>query len=552
MTPSTPAGQSVPDYVEYTGTFIGTDLRLYAKTSLDTQVVTLSNLSLTDSQNHTLISGLTLSTNGTAANYQALWLADPALSSGFTLTGNATFTWAGTRPTNSNMHFQVTTGAFSALTVEDAVNGFKRTDFSDQQESTALPLLANSAAGYGKAKFNWNSPLHGVDSYSYVLVDAATGLEYVSEVSPSDDYSGTALLGEWVDLNHIKSGDYVLRATAGNEQREVPIAVTKYELRWTQDEKVQSTNGEIKKNDAIDNAVLSVEAGRPIGIQYVLAGGAAIAGKKWDISGNTVKSYEATIAQATATQLVNELVNSDSLQFYWTEGSAAGLQREVAVIATVEGKVVTLVKATFNVKMPTPQVTSVTNSVRIGTHFNPGETWLYFGNDQTDFFANPIQENVTPGITFSAPRPNEFAGTFNWIQIYSENRFLTTNQGFSQARTGTGLDTARLVPFYNAIEDSMTTNDTPGSQLNTSTNELVYLRIDDAATMYLVYTPPQPGSIPVAVAKVDWSWSGTATFDGSNWTLSNALNAVNPAGVAASGVVLWDRNVGQNSWISIP
>lgn len=99
--------------IEYTGNFRGNDLRMYVKAPIGAYAVELTDLTLTNSEGITLKSNFSLSTANTSGNYRAAWVSDASLISGFTLTGKATFNWAGTRPQNSQLHFQILTGKWS-------------------------------------------------------------------------------------------------------------------------------------------------------------------------------------------------------------------------------------------------------------------------------------------------------------------------------------------------------------------------------------------------------------------------------------------------------
>lgn len=61
----------------------------------------------------------------------------------------------------------------------------------------------------------------------------------------------------------------------------------------------------------------------------------------------------------------------------------------------------------------------------------------------------------------------------------------------------------------------------------------------DQAEMFLMYRPPGSNACWVPLRQVPWSWSGSATLSGLNWTLSNYSVSPNPASISTCFHPTW-------------
>ncbi|RJR28064.1 MAG: hypothetical protein C4574_05360 [Candidatus Latescibacterota bacterium] len=97
-------------FIQFGDIFVRTRA-VYAGTS-----VVVSDLAL-DGQN------VGASSSATGPGLDILWISGGQLSDGFTLTGNAVFSWTGTPPGQSNLAFQIKVAKLAVIGVEDGTWG---------------------------------------------------------------------------------------------------------------------------------------------------------------------------------------------------------------------------------------------------------------------------------------------------------------------------------------------------------------------------------------------------------------------------------------------
>lgn len=79
--------------------------------------------------------------------------------------------------------------------------------------------------------------------------------------------------------------------------------------------------------------------------------------------------------------------------------------------------------------------------------------------------------------------------------------------------------------------------------------------VNDRFRVYLLYKPNLPNAIWVALQRIEWSWTASASKDaGGNWSVGEgAAYSPVPSGtgtrvVAASEFPIWTANVNQLTW----
>jgi hypothetical protein len=278
----------------------------------------------------------------------------------------------------------------------------------------------------------------------------------------------------------------------------------------------------------ITDTTTNVIVGQQISLSAAVNPPITIQSPQWTIPGTRIGNYVVTYTNPTSatsgvvTQLTTANLSQSSITFYWVDG---GENREVKYSFTSGGKSYSG-KATFNVKRPTVEVTTVTGTVVVAQPF--GQLELVYGNV------------FIPGIKFTRANlsiPMGFSGDTYWVQVANVTRTRRRNDGTDDIFTGSGLDNR----FSYSVNDpnATQTNDSPGLAL---TSDYTNASVTDSYQMWLMFKPSSTGSIYVPLRKVDWSWSGTATRSGSQWTLTNSSNTQNPASADSTTHPTWTTN----------
>jgi hypothetical protein len=140
-------------------------------------------------------------------------------------------------------------------------------------------------------------------------------------------------------------------------------------------------------------------------------------------------------------------------------------------------------------------------------------------------------------------------GTLGFLQVvplqsatvFDQNGLELTKQppGYVKCLDVKQNDTAPY-PYYSYSGQPNFTNDSPGYPLG-YTNGQIYPNAASFGAggnynMYLMFQPNTPNSIMVPLAVIPWSWSGGATLNGQNWTLTTNTNQAAPTGSIPAAV----------------
>jgi hypothetical protein len=87
----------------------------------------------------------------------------------------------------------------------------------------------------------------------------------------------------------------------------------------------------------------------------------------------------------------------------------------------------------------------------------------------------------------------------------------------------------------------LSSEDTPSDLLDASV--FVEVTRSDEFRTYVMFRSDKPGSIPVALGRLEWNWKGTAVLDKKQWTLKSGSDSFSkdPAGVKIASVPQADR-----------
>jgi hypothetical protein len=264
----------------------------------------------------------------------------------------------------------------------------------------------------------------------------------------------------------------------------------------------------------------------------------------WTIPGDTIADYTHDNSSGF-TSPTSDFLTQQSLLYYWTDGTPAGVAREVSVTVTVGGKQYTA-KAEFTVTKPSASITTATDQV----HGGPGHDLNGNPDYVVDFGNGP-----TPGITFTGSGVNAaaFPGTESWLQLVdsSSSGYVDgTGQKWIDdfnGTTGPWLNTTDPYPANPA--NPLSTQDSPGQPIP---NSYEFWIKAESFSMYLMYTPaaaaPGFASIEVPLERADWDWS-FAAVNTIGWSLLYGAYSVNP-GTSVSTEPVWLHNIqGQDRYI---
>lgn len=303
----------------------------------------------------------------------------------------------------------------------------------------------------------------------------------------------------------------------------------------------------------VDSSIKAVIGGK---ITWTIkgVGGKATEGR-WSVNGVTpvVGGYTQSGSSATLQPAVQTA--GSSVTWYWAKTGTI----EVTAKAVVEGHTC---QRNVTVTVVAPQIISFdakTDEVKVAKCTIPGTGGtalsLTFGGDTV---------TQKPGIKWTAKviGPQYSTGEFAFTQLMKIHRRRRTTEGKWETNTSNGayvLDEVEHYPFEEGGEDEKETascmeqemlklvsEDSPASALYRSLGNRseVYdkVEVDDAFRTYLMFRPK--GGIWVAVALLEWSWSGEAEYDTetSTWILGTNDHSASPSGSAQVAFPLWTNN----------
>jgi len=300
----------------------------------------------------------------------------------------------------------------------------------------------------------------------------------------------------------------------------------------------------------ITNTTHDEIVGKRINLQgQVLPVGLDISAHQWTIPGSVIADFHVGQGDPengpyTPGEVVPlEDLTQDSVEFYWHDG---GDGRQVHYSITIGEDTLDCV-ATFDVKRPQAEVTTVTRSVEVNEDPNSAEWFLALR------FGTP-EQGGEPGIEFhgTVTMPNGFSGETCYCQLYNQNHRLRLEQPLSpwQEAVGEGLDNDfpyKRLHWSVAIDPTPETDDTPALEL---TDGADLGEVSDSATMWLMFKPEGDDSIWVPLRRVDWWWQGRALkqADGT-WELDWGANSIEPEDADTTSYPTWTYNIEMIEWV---
>jgi len=250
----------------------------------------------------------------------------------------------------------------------------------------------------------------------------------------------------------------------------------------------------------ISNSLTTVAVGKqiPLSASVNLSSGVTVASQSWTIPGNIVGvPYAALPNKEIITPITSEQLASSAVSFNWLDPAD---NRQVTYTYTLSNGQAGYVQASFDILAPTPQdptlplVTTELGSVGI----------LGFPPDKLSFGGV-----FTPGITFTSnvQSPLGYAGNLYWIQLVnSDDLEKTKSDGAKTTCTASGLDNV----WPNATWPYRTyVTDTPQTFLR---DEYSQESVAESFTMYLLWQPSLPHSVPAPLGFISWGWSAAASL----------------------------------------
>jgi hypothetical protein len=154
-----------------------------------------------------------------------------------------------------------------------------------------------------------------------------------------------------------------------------------------------------------------------------------------------------------------------------------------------------------------------------------------------------------PGMTFhvylNLP-PSGYSGIFTWDQIRTDSWVRTPATGSARTCTApsnpSGLSTGQDTSYPYAVGDQ--TQDSPYVSLYATDIETSRTF---SATMYAMWDPHLPNSIPVPLGYIQWNFSGDATITNAatnQWTLKSSSAGSNKTFTPSSSYLQWSGTLG--------
>jgi hypothetical protein len=276
---------------------------------------------------------------------------------------------------------------------------------------------------------------------------------------------------------------------------------------------------------------------------------------QWTVPGNTLYAWNANLNQAAATPLKADNngtgTGDQEIKFFWVSTANSPESDKVQLtIKDASGKSYNAF-VTFNVFEPTAQIQATQG--QIGTYAN-SQLFAYGPNAPGQMGGMNLSTTVTLPAQFNGEN-----GFWNYVQTATFNRTVIDTQGnklVSPANGKTGLDTTFPYGLNNMTKYATTAPD--GTAANPTGNQAgatwdapqstidptVIKSVTDADSFdtYVMFRPSGNNSQWVLLDDVQWSWSGTASWNGA-WQILNPL-APAPKIVNVSDEPSWTLNAG--------
>jgi hypothetical protein len=351
------------------------------------------------------------------------------------------------------------------------------------------------------------------------------------------------VLGKMADENGA-----VFKLLADNTSNDVtpslPAAFKSYGFDMTATKAtLQIMRGETNN---ITDSTNTVVVGEQMALSCVLSPGiATVTNFQWSIPGSYISNYVTTTTLGKVYPLTNAAAFTNSgITYYWVEGSGGSLL-EVQCTAKVKGETITA-KTKFNVVAPTYELQICpSNTVGIHLPYVLGSTYFHFGDGTNGihFFGNPqvlVESNFTLGFIQVGKSLSQrfFDGGTQAQRVYTNTWFLdcpVPDEFLFQAQLKTN---ATFGSFANALYAF----DSPSQYLFPALTTMNRITRSDNFELFLMYKPGN-GGIWVPLVHSPWSWSGTAVWTNSQWTLTassySPTNCTSASGSGAGTFPIW-------------
>ncbi len=279
------------------------------------------------------------------------------------------------------------------------------------------------------------------------------------------------------------------------------------------------------------SGTLSVVVGQQIALtsSVSLPPCTSISSQQWSTPpGTAVGGYAASTTSGSVTALPSN--TASGYTFYWVyPGTSLNMTYQYTMAGGGGSVGSPVATATFNVAGPTGGKMTTTHVGTVGITTISGNTYLQFGTSSAS--------NAGVLFTPSATAPSGYSNTFIWAQLISTDSIVANG---SSCSAGTGLDNAYPYP---PVAGTNTAGDSPAVQL-LSTDTSVSRTF--AAEMYLLWSSGLANSIPVPLGSTKWSFSGTATKNGSSWSPTGSGSAssfvASSASQSSDGYPIWSTH----------
>jgi hypothetical protein len=300
---------------------------------------------------------------------------------------------------------------------------------------------------------------------------------------------------------------------------------------------------------------------------------------QWTIPGRAIADYEIQWAldptrpsdqqvttHARVSELTATLLKGATLDVIWTEGLSSG---EVKVKADFGGG---LTEARLPLTVPAPDMlfySSTTTGVQVG---KLSSKFVNLGSGcqgKNDTCMALIGDTVAPqgqvhGIIYQASvKTGDFvAGHLGYIQLVKSKTVAKSPDGSITTRASSSFaldDKLQKESGVNHPDNVFYPNlskvllleipphgmeftqreDSPSQSLN----EKVFIEVDrsDQFRTYLMFRSKKPGSVPIALGRLEWNWQGTATFTKKLWQLKSFSRSKDPVGDKIKSVAQAER-----------
>jgi|GEM_PF-3040341 len=278
----------------------------------------------------------------------------------------------------------------------------------------------------------------------------------------------------------------------------------------------------------------SVYAGQRVSLSVAAPSGLSIQSQTWSFgnSADAVGGFNASTSSGSVSSVTT--TSNSNLVFYFI---IPGKTETVTVNVTYSNGKQASATATFNVGGPTGNLLNA---------------WMASNNQALQITTEPAlsltgssyteNDGGNLGMVFQANSGQSFSsGSWVWVQLINSNQEKTIDSSGSwdcpaDPKSQSGLDTT--YPYSSGVSYM---NDSPPSSM---TGYAEYQR-SFSATMYLMWDPQLPSSIPVPLESVSWGFSGCAINtllpqnNGTTWTLQCGLAA--PSTPQPSGYPEWQQ-----------